>query len=40
MSEVLPLAARVGEAEVHVFRLMLLDELENLLRIGHDVFLG
>ena len=40
MGQMLPLAARIGEAEVDVFDVVLLDHIENFLRIGHRCFLG
>ncbi len=39
MGQVLPLAARIGEAEIDVFDVVLLDHIENfLVAIGHRTF--
>jgi hypothetical protein len=38
MREVLPLAARIGEAEVDVFDVVLLDHIHYFFRVGHRSF--
>src|SRR5579859_7566632 len=38
LGSVLPLAARIGEAEIDVFDVVFLDEIEDLLDFGHGSF--
>ncbi len=37
LGDVLPLAARIGEAKIDIFRFMLLDQIEHLFRVGFRV---